>query len=145
MDKEKDNNVNAFSNFFDNFIKTGVLHREFTIADDFKLKMKVLNSEETSIAEAMFTADNLTLNDTGYLRLRSAAFIAMATVSINGIPFEEGSAPIGGISQARYSLYGYYLKMPTEVMAKIWDCYLEIAEEQREKYAGDMVEDVKNS
>lgn len=145
MDKEKDNNVNAFSNFFDNFIKTGVINREFTITDDFKLKMKVLNSEETSVAEAMFTADNPVLSDTGYLRLRSAAMVAMATVSINGIPFEEGSAPIGGISQSRRSLYGYYLKMPTEVMAKIWDCYLEIAEEQREKYAGDMVEDVKNS
>ena len=145
MDKEKDNNIDAFSNFFDNFIKTGVLHREFTITDDFKLKLKVLNSEETSVAEAMFTADNPMLSDTGYLRLRSAAMIAMATVSINGIPFEEGSTPIGGISQARYSLYGYYLKMPTEVMETVWNCYLEIVEDQREKYSGNAVEDVKNS
>lgn len=145
MDKEKNTTVDAFGSFFDNFIKTGVLQQEFEITKDFKVKLKVLNSEETSVAEAMFMVDNPTLGDAGYLRLRSAAMIAMATVAVNGIPFEDQPIHTGGISSARYSLYGYYLKMPTEIMTKIWDCYLEIADSQKKKYEGDIVGDIKKA
>ena len=145
MDTEKENKMNVFDSFFNNFIKTGVIQREFKITEDFKIKLKVLNNEENAIADAMFVIDNPSLTESGYLRLRSAAIIAMATVSINGADVVEGEKPIGHISNARYSLYGYFLKMPTEIMAKIWDFYLEISQEQSDKYSGGVVEEVKNS
>ena len=137
--------INVFDNFFNNFIKTGTVQREFEIAKDFKVKLKVLNTEESTIADAMFTADNPILNDAGFLKLRSAAVIAMATMSVNGIEVIEGESPIGRISNARYSLYGYFLKMPMEILEKLWDCYLEILKEQSDKYSGGVVDEIKNS
>lgn len=137
--------INVFDSFFNNFIKTGTVQREFEITKDFKVKLKVLNTQETTIADAMFTADNPVLNEAGFLKLRSAAIIAMATVSINDIDVVEGESPIGRISNARYSLYGYFLKMPMEILEKIWDCYLEISKEQSDKYSEGAVDQVKNS
>ena len=137
--------INLFDSFFNNFIKTGTVQREFEITKDFKVKLKVLNTQETTIADAMFTADNPVLNESGFLKLRSAAVIAMATVSINGIDVVEGETPIGRISNARYSLYGYFLKMPMEILEKLWDCYLEISKEQSDKYSEGTVDQIKNS
>ena len=144
-ENKENQEINVFDNFFNNFIKTGVVQKEFEIAKDFKVKLKVLNTEENTIADAMFTADNPVLNESGFLKLRSAAIIAMATVSINGIDVVEGQSPIGRISNARYSLYGYFLKMPMEILEKLWDCYLEILQEQNNKYSSDPVDQVKNS
>lgn len=145
MENKENQEINVFENFFNNFIKTGTVQREFDIAKDFKVKLKVLNTQETMIADAMFTADNPILNESGFLKLRSAAIIAMATVAINGIDVVEGNTSIGRISSARYSLYGYFLKMPMEILEKIWDCYLEIAKEQSDKYSENTVDEVKNS
>lgn len=146
MDNEKnDNTINVFDSFFNNFIKTGVVQKDFEIAEDFKIKLKVLNSEEDTIADAMFMTNNPTLTNAGYLKLRSAAIIAMSTVAINGVEVVEGATPIGKISNARYSLYGYFLKMPPEVMSKIWNCYLEISKEQSDKYSEGVTEEIKNS
>lgn len=145
MENKENQEINVFENFFNNFIKTGTVQREFDIAKDFKVKLKVLNTQETTIADAMFTADNPILNESGFLKLRSAAIIAMATVAINGIDVVEGNTSIGRISSARYSLYGYFLKMPMEILEKIWDCYLEIAKEQSDKYSENTVDEVKNS
>ena len=145
MENKENQEINVFENFFNNFIKTGTVQREFDITKDFKLKLKVLNTQETTIADAMFTADNPILNESGFLKLRSAAIIAMATVAINGIDVVEGNTSIGRISSARYSLYGYFLKMPMEILEKIWDCYLEIAKEQSDKYSENTVDEVKNS
>lgn len=140
------NTVNVFESFFQNFIKTGILQKEFTIEENFTIKLKVLNSEETVIAETMFTANNPLLGQSGFTILRSAALIAMATVSINGVDIVDSELPPGRVPNNRYELYGYFLKMPLEVMSKIWGYYVSLEEEQGEMYNKETISDsIKNS
>ena len=141
-----ENNIDVFEGFFKNFIKTGILQEEFEIEKDFSIKLKVLNSEETIISESMFLADNPLLNQTGFITFRSAAILAMATVSINGVEIVDSQEKPGRIKDSRYALYGHFLKMPMEVMSKIWDCYEELSNKQKEMYEQDKINDsIKNS
>lgn len=135
MENAKDfNTMEDLNLFFDNFIKQGEVVKEKEVVNGFKIKLKVLNTEELLSAETvMYSAKNIPVDVVQ--KVRGASILSLAIISINGIPVEKEDAEKSENFQRRSNLYRQLLSLPAYVVQKSYEFYLEAVKEQNRIYS----------
>ena len=130
-------------NFFENFIKTGIVRKEGLIAPDFPIRVRTLTTEEILRAETkiMQKVEGLNISDV-FLRIRVCAILAIAIEKIgdNELYTDE---ELQGLSQdaekskldKQAMMYTMLLKMPPALIEKAYDLYTEALNEQTKLYS----------
>jgi len=132
--------------FFEDFLKKGVVVDEKDIVEGFKVKLKVLNTEELLISEAILLSANPTIPIDVIEKIRAASILSQAIISINGIPIERDNLDKYENSKKRESLYKQILRMPAIVIQKTYQFYIDCVQRQNNIYIneGKIVDDIKN-
>jgi hypothetical protein len=133
-------------NFFENFIKTGIVVKEKEITPGFSVKLKVLNTEELLIAESVL------LNASGRIpyetlqKVRGASILSQSILNLNGMAVEREDVSNEENAERRHLLYKQLLKMPSLIIQKTYEFYIEAYEEQNKIYSDSngLVEKVEN-
>lgn len=124
--------ANDILNFFDNFLKPGVIIKEKEVVPGFKIKLKALNIEEMMIAESIIAADKMP-NDILF-KVRGASTLSQAIISMNDILIEHDNKSDEENRIRRYELYKNILKMAPVLIQKIYEFYIEAVNEQNAIY-----------
>lgn len=121
-------------NFFENFLKPGVIVREKEVVPGFSVKLKVLNTEELLVAESIL------LNASGNIpfdvlqKVRGASILSQAIISLNGMAVERDDMSKEENRSRRSSLYNQLLKMPSILIQKTYEFYVDAVVEQNKIY-----------
>jgi hypothetical protein len=144
--KVQDFNVNQdITLFFNNFIKSGEVIKERTVAPNFKVKLRVLNTGELLAAESVLLSTEGIASDI-VAKVRAASILSQAVISINGIDIEKENLKKEENNMRRSSLYQQLLKTPAIIVQKAYALYIEAVKEQNEMYddIGELTEKTKN-
>lgn len=147
MENKKNNTED--SNFdvvmlFDNFIKTGKLEKEKEVVPGMTIKLKPLNTSELIAAEAIMSYSSAPADIVA--KVRGASILSQAMISINGDIMASDNIDSEALRQRRIVLYQQILKLPPIVIQRMYEFYLEVVEEQKNKYENieDTVRDIEN-
>lgn len=120
------------NNFFDNFVKSGVIIEEAEISDNFRVKIKVLGIGELVSAEAIMSQSAASPDIVA--KVRSCSILSQAILEINSMPIEKESYSEKEKRLRRIILYKQLLKMPSIIIQKIYKFYVECVEKQNKLY-----------
>jgi hypothetical protein len=120
--------------FFDNFIMTGVVVKEEEVVPGFKLKLKVLNTEELLTAESILLRANPGIPFDVIEKLRAASILSQSVLDINGVPVDKEDCTKEQNHVRRSMLYRKLLQMPAIVIQKSYELYVKAAREQTDLY-----------
>lgn len=138
------NNDDLF-NIFEDIIKPGLIELEREVVKGFKIKVKVLDTGEAVAAESVMRYDPRVPVDL-VARVRGAAILSRAIVSLNNDTIEREDMTPEQISVRRDILYKQLLKLPALVIQKAYELYVEAYNKQQDVYKnlGESSEEIKN-
>ena len=128
--------------FFKNFISRGKVYKEGEVAPGFFVKLRALTTEEIIEAESvvMTSTDNLIVADIS-VRIRSCSILSFAIEIIGDkeiyTPDELSGATEDSKRSATYkraALYNNLLKLPPQLLSRIYEMYLSAVKEQNALY-----------
>ena len=120
--------------FFENFLKEGVVIKEKEVVPGFKIKVKVLNTEELLVAESILTNQNPHIPSDVIIKVRAASILSQAILKLNDMDIEREDLPELDNNMRRRALYKQILKMPALVIQKAYEFYVEAVREQNALY-----------
>lgn len=135
--------LKGLMNFFENFIKTGIVKKEGLIAPDFPIRVRTLTTEEILRAETkiMQKVEGLNISDV-FLRIRACAILAIAIEKIGDNEIYTDEELKGFSQEAEESkldkqamMYAMLLKMPPALIEKAYDLYTQALNEQTKLYS----------
>ena len=151
MNKDTENMTNPkenddLLNFFEEFLKPGVVIKEKEVVDGFKIKLKVLNSEELLQAESILLNSNSTIPVDILHKVRAASILSQSILQLNGIVIDKEEAPKEEARLRRHELYKQILKMPAILVQKTYEFYIEAVNEQNSFYENgkESIEKIEN-
>lgn len=122
------------SNFFENFLKEGIIIREKEVVPGFKVKLKVLNTEELLVAESILKNQNPHIPADVVIKVRAASILSQAILKLNDMDVERDDLPEDTNELRRRALYKQVLRMPALVIQKTYEFYVEAVQEQNALY-----------
>jgi hypothetical protein len=138
-------NTKELEQFFDGFIKKGVVIKDREIVPGMKIKLKVLDTGELLAAESILSATNPNIPPDVIQKVRGASILSQALLSINDMVVERETLTKEEIRLRRISLYQNLLRMPAIVIQKAYELYVEAAREQNKLYEdGQLVDKIEN-
>lgn len=132
--KNMHNSARDLSDFFEGFIKKNKLIRTRDFGHDFVVSMHPCSMEDLIEAELLIKGDNMQIPVDTLVRLRSAAILSKAIVSIAGLEIEIDD-DTQKTRYRKYALYDQLLHLPPELLKQMYEFYLEIVEEQNQYYS----------
>ena len=130
---EKENMDNKDLNlFFENFLKTSELIKEKEITPGLTVKLRVLSAGDLLVAQSIMGHSDSPTDIV--VKIRAASILSQALISINEMVIERDGFTEREIRERRVALYSQLLKMPSMVIQKMYELYLEAVEEQNNKY-----------
>lgn len=143
MDRENTNNKDL-NLFFENFLKTTELVKEREITPGLTVKLRVLNAGDLLVAESIMSHSDSPSDIV--VKIRAASILSQSLISINEVEIERKGFTDREIRERRVALYGQLLKMPSMIIQKMYELYLEAVQEQNSKYenTSELGEDITN-
>jgi hypothetical protein len=120
--------------FFDNFLKEGIIIKEKEISPGFKVKLKVLNTEELLVAESILSSSNPHIPSDVIIKVRAASILSQAILNLNDMAIEREDLTDQENNNRRNGLYKQILKMPALLIKKTYELYVEAVTEQNALY-----------
>ncbi len=129
-------------NFFNNFITKGKVYKEKEVAPGFFVKLRALTTEEIIEAESviMHATDNLIVSDIS-VRIRSCSILSFAIEVLGDKEIYTAEELTGATEEdknkanyKRAAMYNNLLKLPPQLLSKMYDLYLEAVKEQNSLY-----------
>ena len=124
------------SDFFDNFIKDGAVRKTKEVAPDFVVTVRALSVEEILNAELKVqkASEGITIKDI-YVRIRACSILSIAIEQLGDKPVYT-DAEIAGLTEEdmksrtnkQAALYLNLLKLPPQLIEKIYELYLDETE-----------------
>jgi hypothetical protein len=142
-DKQKQNSAEdlispefnqELSNFFENFLKEGIVIKEKEVVPGLKIKLKVLNTEELLIAESILSNQNPHIPTDVMIKVRAASILSQSIIKLNDMDIEREDLSDEENGFRRRGLYKQVLKMPALVIQKAYEFYVEAVQEQNRLY-----------
>ena len=140
-EQQKKINEELYS-FFSNFISKGKVYKEGEVAPGFFVKLRALTTEEIIEAESVIISatDNLIVADIG-ARIRSCSILSFAIEVIGEKEIYTQEELMGATEEdknnatyKRAALYNNLLKLPPQLLSKIYEMYLSAVREQNQLY-----------
>ena len=140
-EQQKKINEELYS-FFSNFITEGKVYKEKEVAPGFFVKLRALTTEEIIEAESVIlnATDNLIVADIG-ARIRSCSILSFAIETIGNKEIytqeeltEATEEAKNSATYKRAAMYNNLLKLPPQLLSKIYELYLEAVREQNTLY-----------
>lgn len=125
------------NNFFEGFLKSGVVIKEKEVVPGLTVKLKVLNTSELLSAESILLAGNPNIPSDIIQKIRAASILSQAILIINGVEVEKENMIGMQIVERRQTLYSNIIKMPAYVIQKIYELYIEAVREQNDIYSSE--------
>jgi hypothetical protein len=122
------------ANFFEGFLKEGVIIREKEVVPGFKVKLKVLNTEELLVAESILKNQNPHIPSDVVIKVRAASILSQAILKLNDMDVEREDLSDSENELRRRALYKQVLRMPALVIQKTYEFYVEAVQEQNALY-----------
>jgi hypothetical protein len=108
--------------------------REEEVVPGFKVKIKVLNTEELLIAESILTNQNSHIPSDVIIKVRAASILSQAILKLNDMDVEREDLPEVDNNMRRRALYKQILRMPALVIQKTYEFYVRAVKEQNALY-----------
>ncbi|MGL5715990.1 MAG: hypothetical protein ACRCX2_23445 [Paraclostridium sp.] len=130
--------------FFDSFIKTTELVREKEVVPGLTVKLRALNAGDLLVAQSIMSHSDSPTDIV--VKIRAASILSQSLLNLNDMDIEREGFTEKEIRDRRVLLYSQLLKMPGIVIQKMYEFYLEVVEEQNEKYKNfpKTVDDITN-
>lgn len=128
--------------FFSNFITKGKVYKEGEVAPGFFVKLRALTTEEIIEAESVIVnaTDNLIVADIG-ARIRSCSILSFAIEVLGDKEIYTKEELTGATEEdknkanyKRAAVYNNLLKLPPQLLSKIYEMYLSAVREQNSLY-----------
>lgn len=121
------------SSIFDNFIKSGYLTKEKEVVPGLKVKVKVLNTGELLAAQTIMSHENAPSDIV--VKLRAASILSQCLLEFDGTKVVPDICDEREERARRVLLYSKLLQMPSLVIQKMYELYLEAVKDQNNKYS----------
>lgn len=126
--KEKSQDI---FNIFETVIKRGAIEKEETIIPGLKIKVRPLSVGE--VAEAESRVSNMIGSDNDAIqKVKSSIILSKAIIALNDSPVEQEDAPREDTIIRRRALYLKIMDLPTSVVMKMWEVYINVVSEQNQ-------------
>lgn len=146
LKKDPDTISRDLNSFFENFIKKNQLVKEYDFGNDFKVKMRPCQTAELMDAELFVRGQNPGVPVDTMVKLRAAAILSKAITSLCGVEIEKPDASEDENNIRRISLYTKLLELPPDLIEKMYECYINVVDEQARMYTtpGKLKENIEN-
>ena len=140
-DEQKKINEEVYA-FFSDFIQKGKVYKSGEVAPGFFVKLRALNTEEVMEAESVVInmSDNLIVADIG-VRIRSCSILSYAIEVLGDNEIYSQDEILKATEEdkksasfKRAAMYNNLLKLPPQLLEKMYAMYLEAVKEQNAMY-----------
>lgn len=134
------------TSFFENFIKKNQLVKEFDFGNDFKVMLRPCRTAELMDAELFVRGQNPGVPVDTMVKLRAAAILSKSIVSLCGVDIEKPEADEKQNDMRRIALYSKLLDLPPDLIEKMYECYIQVVDEQAAMYTtpGKLKDSIEN-
>jgi hypothetical protein len=123
-----------FINFFDDLIQKGKVEKEEEIIPGMKVKLSPLDTNAQIAAEMVQIANNPYVPVDTIEKIRAISILSKAIVAINGASIVKENATTEENDARRKALYNKLFDLPSHVIDKAYNLYVEAIEQQKKIY-----------